>query len=50
MLPFGGMVDAPPPENQLEYALSLLKHMILPVMAMTLSGIFLAFITGARSS
>ena len=38
-LPFGGMVDSPPPENRVEYILSLLKHMILPVMAITLSGI-----------
>ena len=41
-LPFGGMVDAPPPENKLDYALSMLKHMILPVMALTLNSIFLA--------
>lgn len=41
VLPFGGMVDAPPPEAPLDYALSLLKHMILPVIAITLSNIFL---------
>jgi peptide/nickel transport system permease protein len=41
-LPFSGMVDAPPPENKLEYALSMLKHMILPVMALTLNSIFLS--------
>jgi peptide/nickel transport system permease protein len=40
VLPFGGMVDAPVPTNKLEYALSLLKHMVLPVMAITLSQIF----------
>jgi peptide/nickel transport system permease protein len=40
-LPFGGMVDAPPPSNVFLYALSLLKHMILPVAAYTLSQIFL---------
>ncbi len=34
VLPFGGMVDVPPPENKIEYALSLLKHMILPAMAL----------------
>lgn len=42
ILPFGGMVDAPPPDTTLTYALSLLKHMILPVMAITLSQIFLS--------
>jgi len=41
-LPFGGMVDAPPPDNRFEYALSLLKHMALPVLALTLSGIFIS--------
>jgi peptide/nickel transport system permease protein len=42
VLPFGGMVDAPPPENRLDYALSLLKHMILPTAAILLSSIFLS--------
>jgi peptide/nickel transport system permease protein len=41
LLPFGGMVDAPVPETFLGYTLSLLKHMILPVMALTLSSTFL---------
>jgi peptide/nickel transport system permease protein len=41
ILPFGGMVAAPPPENRLDYILSLLKHMILPILAWTLSGIFI---------
>jgi peptide/nickel transport system permease protein len=41
-LPFGGMVDAPPPENKLDYALSMLKHMILPIVAITFNSIFLA--------
>ena len=41
LLPFGGMVGAPPPENGFEYALSLLEHMILPVSAWLLSAIFL---------
>ena len=35
------MVSAPPPDNFLAYALSLLKHMILPVTAILLSSIFL---------
>jgi peptide/nickel transport system permease protein len=34
VLPFGGMVDAPPPENPIEYLLSVGKHMILPVLAL----------------
>lgn len=41
VLPFGGMVDAPPPDNTILYALSLLKHMILPVAAWLLSFLFL---------
>lgn len=41
-LPFGGMVDAPPPEDKILYFLSVLKHMILPAMAITLSGIFIS--------
>jgi peptide/nickel transport system permease protein len=40
VLPFGGMVDAPPPKTSFEYALSLLKHLILPTAAITLSNIF----------
>ena len=39
-LPFGGLVDAPPPTSKLLYALSLLKHMVLPLTAITLSQIF----------
>jgi peptide/nickel transport system permease protein len=41
VLPFGGMVDAPPPDNVFVYILSLLKHLVLPVAAYTLSQIFL---------
>lgn len=41
VLPFGGMVSAPPPENNLDYALSLGKHMILPVAAWLIAAIFL---------
>jgi peptide/nickel transport system permease protein len=41
-LPYGGMVDAPPPTNTLDYALSVLKHMILPALAITISGIFIS--------
>jgi peptide/nickel transport system permease protein len=39
-LPYGGMVSAPPPEEPILYALSLLQHMILPVMAFTIAGFF----------
>lgn len=42
VLPFGGMVDAPPPSDKILYALSILKHMILPVAAYTISQIFLS--------
>ncbi len=33
ILPFGGLVDSPPPENRLDYALNILKHLILPGMS-----------------
>lgn len=39
-LPFGGMVVAPPPQDRLAYALSVLKHLILPASAIVLSAIF----------
>ncbi|MEJ5310252.1 MAG: ABC transporter permease [Anaerolineae bacterium] len=39
-LPFGGMVDAPPPEAPIDYALSLVRHLILPVIAWLISGFF----------
>src|SRR5690606_847981 len=39
-LPFGGMVKAPPPAGKLEYSLSVLKHLILPVGAVFISTIF----------
>jgi peptide/nickel transport system permease protein len=42
VLPFGGMVAAPPPQNPVDYALSLLRHMTLPVGALLISGIFLS--------
>jgi peptide/nickel transport system permease protein len=38
VLPFGGMVDAPPPSNPLEYGFSLAKHLILPILAILLNG------------
>lgn len=42
ILPFGGMVDSPPPSNPLDYAMSLLKHLILPALALVLSSFFLS--------
>jgi peptide/nickel transport system permease protein len=42
LLPFGGMVDAPPPDNIPEYALSVLKHMILPGSSLVISSFFLS--------
>jgi peptide/nickel transport system permease protein len=36
-LPFGHMVDAPPPDSKLLYLLSMGKHMILPLMALTMT-------------
>ncbi|MCC6004825.1 MAG: ABC transporter permease [Thermofilum sp.] len=41
VLPAGGIVDYPPPENPILYALSVLKHMILPLSAWIISGLFL---------
>ncbi len=42
VLPFGRLVDAPPPSDPLDYGLSVLKHMILPVAAYSISNIFLS--------
>jgi peptide/nickel transport system permease protein len=42
ILPYGGMVEAPPPDNPFMYALSVAEHMILPLMALAISGIFLS--------
>ncbi|MEM2518218.1 MAG: ABC transporter permease, partial [Candidatus Bathyarchaeia archaeon] len=36
-LPYGGLVDVPPPTNPFDYALSVLKHMILPVFSWLLA-------------
>lgn len=41
VLPYGGMVDAPVPDTTIGYALSLLKHMILPTLAIFMSSIFI---------
>jgi peptide/nickel transport system permease protein len=42
ILPFGGLVDAPPPENKLLYAASVLKHLVLPTAAIFFSAIALS--------
>ena len=40
-LPFGGMVDAPPPQGTWAFALSVLKHLVLPAGAIVISSLFL---------
>ena len=42
VLPFGGMVDVPPPESAPAYALSVVKHLVLPVTAMLVGSLFIA--------
>lgn len=42
ILPFGGMVDSPPPSNPIDYSLNLLKHLTLPAFALILSSFFLS--------
>jgi peptide/nickel transport system permease protein len=42
VLPFGGMVDAPPPSNPVDYALSVFKHMILPGSSLIISSLFIS--------
>ena len=42
VLPFGGMVDSPPPSNTFDYSISLLKHLILPATSLVLSSFFLS--------
>jgi peptide/nickel transport system permease protein len=41
-LPFGGMVDSPPPSNPFDYSLSVGKHLILPVTSLVLSSFFIS--------
>jgi len=41
ILPPGGFVDFPPPPTPWEYALSVIKHMILPLTAWIISPLFL---------
>jgi peptide/nickel transport system permease protein len=42
ILPFGGLVDSPPPDNKVAYGLSILKHLILPAASVIISSIFLS--------
>ncbi|WP_163576489.1 ABC transporter permease [Halomonas faecis] len=42
LLPAGGMVAVPPPEGRWAYALSMVRHLLLPVSAMLLSQIFIS--------
>lgn len=42
ILPFGGMVDSPPPPNTFDYAVNVLKHLILPCLALVLSSFFIS--------
>lgn len=42
VLPFGGMVEAPPPQTTWGYALSLIEHLILPVSAILFSAVFVS--------
>src|SRR5690606_42136664 len=38
--PFGGMVQTPPPQGTLPYALSVLKHLVLPASSIVISAFF----------
>jgi peptide/nickel transport system permease protein len=40
VLPFGGLVDAPKPESTWAYALSVLRHLTLPVAAILIGAVF----------
>jgi peptide/nickel transport system permease protein len=42
VLPFGGLVDSPPPVNKVAYGLNVLKHLILPGLSVVISSIFLS--------
>lgn len=41
-LPFGGMIDSPPPRTQWGYILNVGKHLILPTAAIISSSIFIS--------
>jgi peptide/nickel transport system permease protein len=42
ILPFGGLVDSPPPTNPVDYGLNVLKHLILPASSVIVSSIFIS--------
>jgi peptide/nickel transport system permease protein len=42
VLPFGGLVDVPPPRNPIDYGFSVLKHLILPASSVIISSLFLS--------
>jgi peptide/nickel transport system permease protein len=41
VLPFGGMVDAPIPKTMMGYSLSVIKHMVLPVLSLAIAQFFI---------
>lgn len=41
ILPFGGMIDSPPPDNPFSFSLSVLKHLILPASSLIISAFFI---------
>ena len=41
ILPYGGFVDSPPPQDPFLYALSVLKHMILPILSWFIASLFI---------
>uniref|UniRef100_A0A7C1CFI6 ABC transporter permease n=1 Tax=Thermofilum adornatum TaxID=1365176 RepID=A0A7C1CFI6_9CREN len=45
ILPYGGLVDYPPPEDPISYFLSVLKHAILPLSSWIISGLFVGIYT-----
>lgn len=42
IMPFGGMVDSPPPVNKFDYFINVMKHLTLPAASLILSSIFLS--------
>jgi peptide/nickel transport system permease protein len=42
ILPFGGLVDSPSPDNSFDYGLSVLKHLILPASSVIISSVFIS--------
>jgi len=42
ILPFGGLVDSPPPNNPFSFGLNVLKHLILPTASLVISAFFLS--------